>query len=149
MFKSLVRRRIRAIFDALSKGDYRPALAGLAEDVHHVFAGDHALAGERHSRDAVERWFERLFRLFDLRFDIRRVIVSGPPWNLVVGVEWLAHVRPKAGSPYVNEGAHVIEIRRGRVKYLHAYEDSQKVAAACARMRDAGIEEAGAAPIVD
>lgn len=107
------------------------------------------MGGERHSRDAVRRWFERLFRLFDLRFDVRRVLVAGPPWDLLVGVEWIAHVTPKAGEPYVNEGAHIIRIRRGRIVYFHAYEDSQKVADACRRMADAGIEEAAATPIVD
>ena len=94
--------------------------------------------------------FERLFRLYDeLHFEIQRVIVSGRPWNIVVGVEWLGHARPKAGEPYVNEGFHVINIRRGKVVYCHAYEDSQKVADACRQMADAGIEEAAAAPIVD
>jgi ketosteroid isomerase-like protein len=146
---AIVRRRVRGIFDALSRGEYSLALDGLADDVHHVFAGDHPLGGERHSRDAVRRWFERLFRLFDLRFDVRRVLVAGPPWDLLVGVEWIAHVTPKAGEPYVNEGAHIIRIRRGRIVYFHAYEDSQKVADACRRMADAGIEEAAATPIVD
>jgi hypothetical protein len=47
-------------------------------------------------------------------------------------------VTPKAGEPYVNEGAHIIRIRRGRIVYFHAYEDSQKVADACRRMADAG-----------
>ena len=149
MYKTLVRRRVRAIVDALSRGDYTVALGGLADDVHHGFAGDHALGGERHSRDAVQRWFERPFRLFELRFEIRRVSVSGPPWRMAVAVEWLADVRPKAGEPYINEGAHIIEIRRGKVVYFHAYEDSQKVAHACQRMADAGIEEAAAAPIID
>ena len=149
VFGFFVRRRVRGIFDALSRGDYEVAVDGLADDVHHVFAGDHALGGERHSRAAVRRWFERLFRLFELRFDVRRVIVSGPPWDFVVAVEWVAHALPKAGEPYMNDGAHVIRIRRGRVVYLHAYEDSQKVAAACRRMADSGIEEAAAAPIVD
>ena len=149
MFHALVRRRIRATLDAMSRGDYSVALDGLAEEVHHVFAGDHALGGERHSREAVRRWFKRLLRLSDLRFDVQRVLVAGPPWNLVVGVEWIGHATPKAGEPYVNEGAHVIQIRRGRVVYFHAYEDSQKVADACRRMADAGIEEAAAAPIVD
>jgi ketosteroid isomerase-like protein len=144
-----VRRRICAIFDGLSRGDYSVALGGLADDVHHVFAGDHALGGERHSRDGVRRWFERLFRLFELRFDVRQVIMSGPPWDLVVAVEWLAHATPRAGDPYLNPGAHIIRIRRGRVVYFHAYEDSQKVAEACRQMADAGIEEAAAAPIVD
>lgn len=77
------------------------------------------------------------------------MIVSGPPWDFVVGVEWLAHAIPKAGEPYINEGAHIIRIRGGRVVYLHAYEDSQKVANACQRMAEAGIDEAAAPPIVD
>lgn len=150
MYKLLIRSRVRAIFDALSRGDYAVALSALTDDVHHVFAGEHALGGERHSRAAVMRWFERLFRLYEeLRFDVRRVIVTGPPWRLVVAVEWVVHARPRAGEPYVGGGAHVIEIRRGRVAYLHAYEDSKKVADALRAMADAGIEEAAAAPIVD
>jgi ketosteroid isomerase-like protein len=103
----------------------------------------------RHSREAVRRWFERVYRLFELRFDVERVIVSGPPWDLAVGVEWLAHATPRVGRPYVNQGAHMIRIRRRRVVYLHAYEDSQKVAEACREMAEAGIEEAGFPPIED
>ena len=148
MYRAYVRRRIRAIFEDLSRGDHTLAVNGLADDVHHVFAGNHALGGERHSRDAVRRWFERLFRLYEISFDVERVIVSGPPWDLLIAVEWLGHATPRAGAPYENEGAHVIRIRRGRVVYFHAYEDSQKVADACRVMADAGIEEAAAAPIV-
>ena len=149
MFHGLVRRRVRAIFDGLSDGDPTVALDGLANDVHHVFGGEHALGGERHSREAVRRWFERLFRLYDLRFEVQHILVSGPPWDLRVAVQWIGHATPKLGEPYINEGAHLIRIRRGRVVYLHAYEDSQKVADACQKMAEAGIPEAGAAPIVD
>ena len=137
------------MFDALGRGDYSVALGGMADDVHHVFAGDHPLGGERHDRDAVQRWFERLFRLCDVRFDVRRVVVAGPPWDLHVAVEWIGHATPKAGPPYSNEGAHMIRIRRGRVVYFHAYEDSQKVAEACRQMAAAGITEAEAAPILE
>jgi ketosteroid isomerase-like protein len=77
------------------------------------------------------------------------VLVSGPPWDLVVGVEWIGDATPKAGPRYVNEGAHIMRILRGRVVYFHAYEDSQKVADACRQMAEAGIEEAAAGPIVD
>ena len=149
MFHALVRRRIRAISDGLSRGDYSVAVSGLADDVYHVFAGDHPLGGERHSRDAVRRWFERVFRLYDLSFDVRRVFVAGPPWDLLVGVEWIGRATPRAGEPYDNEDAHIIRIRRGRVVYFHAYEDGQKVADACRTMAEAGIEEAAAAPIVE
>jgi ketosteroid isomerase-like protein len=150
MYHALVRRRIVAVFDGLSRRDYEPALSGMADDVHHIFAGDSPLGGERHSRDAVRAWFERLFRLYDeVRFEVGRVFVSGPPWNITIGVEWLGHARPNAGEPYENEGFHLINIRRGKVAYFHAYEDSQKVADACRQMAEAGILEAAAAPIVD
>jgi hypothetical protein len=41
-----------------------------------------SLGGSRHTRDAMRRWFERLFRLFpDARFELRAVAVDGWPWN--------------------------------------------------------------------
>ena len=77
----------------------------------------------------------------------RNVFVCGPPWNLQVGVEWLGYATPRVGEPYLNHGAHIIRIRRGKAVYFHAYEDSQKVAEACRLMAEAGIDEAAAAPI--
>jgi ketosteroid isomerase-like protein len=135
------------VFAALGRGDFSPALAAVADDVHHIFAGDHPLAGERHSAEALERWFERLFRLFTLDFEVRQVAVAGWPWRTTVTVEWLAHVTPVAGPRYDNQGAHVIAIRWGKIVYLHAYEDSQAVAAAFEHLQRGGVEEANAARI--
>lgn len=53
MYQRLVRRRVRGTFDSISRRDLEPVLAGLSPDVHHRFAGDHPLGGERHSREAV------------------------------------------------------------------------------------------------
>lgn len=146
-YRALARRRTRQIFEGLSRGDASLAIAGLSDDVHHVFAGDHALGGERRSRAAVERWFGRLFELFDLQFDVREVFVSGPPWDLRVAVEWVALATPRIGPTYENHGAHVIRIRFGKAVSLHAYEDSQAVADACRVMAQAGIAAADADPI--
>ena len=149
MFHRLAARRVRHVFARLSVGDYETALAGLAPDVHHRFAGDHPLGGERHDADAVRRWFERLYRLFpELRFTVTDVAVSGWPWDMTVTVQWRADVVPQIGPEYLNVGAHVLRVRRGRVGCLHAYEDSQAAAEACARMAAEGIEEATAPPIV-
>jgi ketosteroid isomerase-like protein len=147
VYKRIVSRRVRGAFSALGKGDFAPALEGVADDVHHVFAGDHPLAGERHSAEALERWFQRVFRLFSLDFDVKQVAVAGWPWRTTVAVEWVAHVTPVAGPTYDNRGAHVIGIRWGRIVYIHAYEDSQAVAAAFEKLREAGVEEADATPI--
>jgi ketosteroid isomerase-like protein len=150
VYRALIRRRVLSVFACLTAGDHATVVGLLADDVHHVFAGVHALGGERHSREAMTLWFERLHRLCpNLRFDVGRIVSSGPPWDIWVAVEWVAYVTPAAGEPYVNQGAHFIRIRRGRVAYLHAYEDSQKVARACQRMAALGVEEAAAPPIGD
>jgi ketosteroid isomerase-like protein len=148
MYKTIARRRARGVFEALSRGAYRETLKDIAEEVHHVFPGDHPLGGERHSRAAMERWFERLYRLFpEIEFEVKKVSVSGPPWDLRIAVEWADRGKAADGIPYENEGAHWIRIRRGKGTYVHAYLDTQKVADACERMAAAGIEEAAAPPI--
>lgn len=136
------------MFDRVGGGEHAVVVAGLADDVHHSFAGAHALGGERHDRRTVEAWFARLGRLCpEMTFDVHRVISNGPPWDLRIAAEWTARVEPAAGDPYTNRGVHMIRIRRGKVAELHAYEDGQVVARACEQMVAAGIDEAGAAPI--
>jgi ketosteroid isomerase-like protein len=150
MYKRIAARRARQLFSSLGEGDYEAALEGVAPDVHHVFPGDNALGGERHSREAMRRWFERLYGLFpDLNFEIKRIAVKGPPWDLLIAVEWADRGHARDGEPYDNEGAHWIRIRRGRGVYVHAYLDTEKVTAACERMAAAGIEGAAAPPILD
>ena len=148
MYHAVVRRLVRRSFDALSRGDYAVALNGVAGDVHHVFAGDHPLGGERHTEAGLRRWFERLYRLFPrLEFDTKTIMVEGWPWNVRVAAEWVARVTPQEGEPYMNRGVHLIRIQRGRVTAIHAYEDSQRVAEACREMAARGVEEAAAPPI--
>jgi ketosteroid isomerase-like protein len=150
VYHAIVRRRTAAMFGELSRGAWDAVLGGLADDVHHVFPGDHPLGGERRTRAAVVRWFERLARLFPgHRFEVRRVTSRGWPWSTWVAVQWRAHLEPQVGQPYVNEGAHWIHLRWGKATYFHAYLDTQRVAAACRTMAEAGVEEAAAEPIGD
>jgi ketosteroid isomerase-like protein len=151
VYHAIVRRRIRGVFENLNRGDWRAPLADTAEDVHHVFPGDHALGGERHSRAALERWFERLFRLFpEPRFEVRRVAARGWPWSTWVSAEWIDQVTPAGGAePYVNHGSHWVHVRWGKVTEIHAYLDSQRVAQACEELAERGVEEAAAPPIAD
>ena len=138
------------MFARLSAGDWDAMVAGLTEDVHHVFPGDNPLGGERHSRDAVRRWFERLGRLFPGHdFEVHRVISSGWPWSTWVTVRWSAQLRPAEGPAYTNHGTHWIHLRWGKATYFHAYLDTELIADACDHMARHGIEEAAAAPIAD
>jgi ketosteroid isomerase-like protein len=150
MYKRIAARRARKVFANLSAGDDAAVMKDMADDVHHIFPGDNALGGERHSREAFGRWLERVRELFpELKFEVHRVAVKGPPWDMWVAVQWTDHGRAADGEPYRNRGAHWIRIRRGRGVHVQAYLDTDVVSAACLRMARAGIEEATAPPITD
>jgi ketosteroid isomerase-like protein len=148
MYHAIVRRRAAANFQKLGRGEWRETTASIADDVTHTFPGDHPLGGTRASRAAMERWFERLFRLFpEIHFEVKRVVARGWPWDTSVAVEWADRGTAADGEAYENEGAHWIRLRWGKAVYIHAYLDTQRVADACDRMAAAGIDEAAAAPI--
>jgi ketosteroid isomerase-like protein len=149
LYHAAVRRLLRQVFAQLNRGEWRDVLKRAAEDVHHVFAGDNAIGGERHSREAMGRWFERVYRLVPVDIEVRNVASSGWPWNTIASVEWIDQVRPAAGEPYVQHGTHWFRIRWGKVTEIHAYLDTEKVDRAMRAMADAGIDEASAPPITD
>ena len=149
-FRLGVERNVRETFRRVGQRDYESLLEQTASSVLHVFPGDHALAGTRHTRDSLRRWFERLFLLFpELHFEVKEVAVRGWPWDATVMVQWENRGRAYDGQPYANQGAHVLRLRQGRVVYLHEYLDSQRVAEVCLRLAEQGVSEAAAEPVTD
>jgi ketosteroid isomerase-like protein len=151
MYHAIVRRRVAQTFDALSRGDYEFALAGMAPRFEHSFAGSHALGGSRHTAAAMRRWFERMFRLNQkLDFTIQHIAVSGTPWDTTAIIEWRDTATLANGdNSYVNDGIHIIRMRWGKVVSLHAYLDTEKVVTVFRQMAVEGFAEAVAAPIED
>ena len=148
MYKRITARRARGIFDRLNAKDTDALVADISEEVRHVFPGDHPLGGERRSPAAMRLWFERLFRLYpELHFEVHRVTVKGPPWDMWIAIAWSDRGRAADGEPYENEGAHWIRIERGKATHIQAYLDTQVVKSSCRRMAAAGIDEAAADPI--
>lgn len=148
MYKTIAARRARKVFAALGTKDIDALLDGVADDVHHVFPGDHPLGGERHSSEAMRRWFERLYTLFpEIDFQVQRVAVRGWPWDMSVAVQWTDRGRAADGEPYENQGAHWIRLQRGKATLIRAYLDTEKVSEGCRRMAAGGIAEAAAPPI--
>jgi len=69
-FRLGVERNVRVTFRRVGQRDYETLLEQTASSVFHVFPGDHALGGTRHTREGLRRWFERLFLLFpELHFE--------------------------------------------------------------------------------
>ena len=148
MYHALTKRIARSAFEDLSSRNLEPLLDRCAPDVRHTFSGAHALGGTRHSRRALRRWLERLFRLFpELTFTIRDMMATGPPWNARLAIAWRDQGVAADGVDYENEGIHRLRLEWGRLVELHAKLDTQHLARTLDRMAAAGIDEAAADPI--
>jgi ketosteroid isomerase-like protein len=149
MYHAIVKRIALQNFLRVNQKDYTPILKGCSPDIHHRFGGHHALGGERHDRDALRRWFERLGRLAPtLQLTVHDVWVKGGPWNTTVIMRWSAVQDLPDGSPYNNHGVHIIRMRWGKVFDIDANEDSQLVAVSLQIWAKYGVNEALADPIL-
>ena len=150
MYHAFVRSKLTQTLEGLDRDNFEDSLAGMDSQIEHYFAGTHALGGTRHSTAGVERWFGRVFRLLpDLSFKVKRIAVSGWPWNTTATAEWQSKATSFTGEPYLNDGVHIVRLRMGKIVSMHVYLDTQVLADVCRVMVDRGIEEAAAPPIED
>ncbi|CAD5257164.1 conserved hypothetical protein [Bosea sp. 62] len=149
MYQRIVQARVRALFDAVNRGDAEPVIAAFARTFEHRFLGDdHALGGSRTSLSAVRDWYERLYRLLpDIHFDLERIDVAGPPWNAVVVVDWRETNSGTDGVRTFNRGHHVLHLAWGRATRLLICPDTTLLVATLDRLFAAGNLEAHAPPI--
>jgi ketosteroid isomerase-like protein len=149
MYHAIVKRIATRNFTRVNEKDYDALLKDCAPDVHHRFGGSHALGGDRHDREALRRWFERLGRLSPtLTLTVRDVWVKGTPGHTTVVIRWSATQDMPDGSPYDNHGVHIVQMRWGKIVSIDANEDSQLVAAGLRIFAAHGVTEALADPIV-
>ena len=151
MYHSMVKRRVRALFDAVNRGDAEPVLRAFARRFTHSFLGEnHALGGSRHTLSMTRKWYERLYRLLpDIKFELLRVWVSGGPWNTIVVVEWKETNSGTDGVSASNCGVHVLHLRWTRATQLIICPDTAGLIATLDRLAMAGNCEAHASPLVD
>ena len=145
----IVKNEIRKTFDHVNNHRWDEAVKAVAPHVHHRVSGAHALGGERHDKEAMRRWFERLGRVLpNLHITVSDIRVKGWPWNTTVFAQWDgAATLLNGGAPYVNRGLHVFTLRWGRVHALEEFQDSQAASDALAVQAAAGIAEAAAEQI--
>jgi ketosteroid isomerase-like protein len=150
MYHAFVRKRIRGLFAAVSRGDAEPVLRAFAGQFEHSFLGDTALGGSRKTLAATRQWYERLYRLLpDIQFYLRQICVSGSPWNTLVLVDWEETNSGTDGVRTTNRGIHVIHLKWGRATRLAICPDTVGLKATLDRLTLAGNAEANAAPITD
>lgn len=120
----------------------------MTPDVHHAFPGDGPLGGERHNRDDVAAWFDRLFRLLPgLEFHVHALAVDGTPGNTVVGVEWTNTSTLLDRSSYANRGAHILRLSKGKVTPFTPTCTTPPPSPTQPRLSAHGLSEAAAQPI--
>lgn len=146
-YKIILRNKIANGFKAFSNGDYKPLLGLYADNVHQQFEGDHALGGERFSKQKVEQWFQRFVRLLPSVFTIKDMVIQGGPWNTVVFMEFQDEVSPKGVAPYINNGIMKAIVKWGKAKQVHIYVDTHKIQNALSQLARQGVDEAAAPPV--
>jgi ketosteroid isomerase-like protein len=127
MYAWLVGLAVRRGFNRLNAGDPTGALDMFAPDAHFVFPGRHSWAADLRDPDQIRAWFQRFAQLGP-HFEIADVLVSGPPWNMRVGVRFSDRIALSDGSEYRNEGMQYVRLRWGRVRLDRIFLDTQAVA---------------------
>ena len=149
LYRSIVKKRIRQAFDHVNNRRWDELMTSISPRVHHRFGGVHAIGGERHDREALRLWFERLARVLpNLYLKINNVWVQGWPWHTMVFVQWDGTATLLNGDGYFQHAIHVITLRWGKIAALDVFEDSQAVDRALAAQAAAGLDEAIAEPIL-
>jgi ketosteroid isomerase-like protein len=140
----LAKRLIDRNLARLRAGDYRPLLRLYADDVRFVFPGDSSWSGEVLGREAMGRWLRRLAGA-GLQNFAERVIVAGPPWNMMIAVRGHDYLKAPDGR-LVYQNRYVLWGRMawGRIKEYEAYEDTGKLQALDNYLAGNGIAEPAA-----
>ena len=126
----------------LNAGDYKPLLAGYADDaVLHFNDGPHRWSGDYRGKPEIER-FLREFTAAGLKGEIRELWIAGPPWalTLIAGFDDRA-TGPNGEELYANRVTIIARTRWGKiVEHEDFYEDTGRILAFDEKLRELGID---------
>jgi ketosteroid isomerase-like protein len=123
------KRRLTQIFEELARGNSRPFVESLADDVRWTLSGSTAWSRTYDGKQAVRaELLEPLFGQFADRYTAEAVRLTAEDDRVVV--EARGRVTTKAGRPYNNTYCYVFRLDDGRIKEITEYFDTELVAAA-------------------
>ena len=119
-------------------------LRAVAPNVHHHLPGANSLSGERHDKETLRRWFERLGRVQpNLHLKVNNIWLKGWPWHTTVLCSGMAPRRCSTATLRTSTVvSQVITLRWSRIYAVDVFEDSQEAARGLAAQAAAGLEEA-------
>lgn len=145
VYKTIVERKVRSIFDQINQGNYEAMVEGLASEFDYLFLGDNPLGGRRRKPETVAEWWQRIFRLLPgAQFDVHEVIVQGLPHNTRIAVRSTI-----SDGDYCNDLMQFMTLRFGKVTRVITLEDTAKLATHLAALDPNEFPDAVAAPLVD
>ncbi len=140
--------KLRRDLRRLNEGDYRPLLAGYADDAVLRFnEGPHRWSGDHRGKPAIER-FLREFTAAGLKGEIRDLWIGGPPWAMTL----IARFDDRATGPdgeelYSNRVVIVARTRWGKiVEHDDFYVDTARILAFEEKLRARGVGPAASEP---
>jgi len=149
MYHYIVKKLVKKSFGLVNQRRFDELVKGMALNVRHSFAGDHAMGGVRNDQAAVKAWLERLARLTpNLNITVNHINVEGWPHNTLAIVRWTATATLENGDSYLNKGIHFITLKWGKVVELDVHEDTLAVYNGLEKQYAAGILEAKAPQII-
>lgn len=149
MYHYIVKQLVKKSFGLVNERRFGELVNGMALNVRHSFAGDHAMGGVRNDQAAVKAWLERLARITpNLNITVNHINVEGWPHNTLAIVRWTATATLNNGDPYLNKGIHFITLKWGKVVELDVHEDTLAVYNCLEKQYAAGIKEAKAPQII-
>ncbi|WP_194792935.1 nuclear transport factor 2 family protein [Caenimonas koreensis] len=150
MIRYFTERKLRAIFAAVSAGNFWPMIDALADRFVYRFEGDSPIGGVRTRRESMQLWWERMYRLFPgFSIVVRDVAVAGWPWDLRIHTRLEFRMPMQDGTIYRNDVMQLMRMRWGKVDDVHTIEDTQRCVRLLAWMAQQGKAEASAPPITD
>lgn len=138
MYRWMVARVLRHVYRQAFAGQDGLMMMATAPDVTFSFPGTSSFAARLQGREAVREWLAH-FTSLSPSFEIRDVVVSGPPWNMTAAVRF----RDAIGADYENEGVEWLRIQRGRVRSLDVFLDTERVSSWEARHPGLSVSPGG------
>lgn len=154
MYKTIVRRRVIALFNQANNGNWQAIIDALDDQFLYRFVGDTPLGGIRTKKPAMAVWFKRVYKFFPgSKFYPDTIVVMGMPWNTKV----MTYVRIRGTQPstqghtlpYENEFMQLLKLRWGRITSVITIEDTQRFVDLLPKLVAAGITDASAAAVSD
>ena len=123
-------QRAKDLYAGFGRGDLESVMRDMAEDIEWVLGGpaDMPTAGTFRGKQALQGWFGTLAQTVDFQvFETYQFVAQGDTVVALMHAE--ATVRHNQRR-YINDGAHVMTFRDGKLVRFQGFEDTEAIMAA-------------------